>query len=312
MIYHNTFDRGYTLRPKNTGLPEVLHGPTLVTELGPEDLHLLDPAEVGRYATPANARWAGRLITGHKGYWGEVADNATLAKLLEAGWPDGTDKVAAMVERIADLIPVPMAPRRRLKWMDQGNEIDMTKVYGGMLDRAWRNAPPQRARASRVISVDADVGQNCHIGADALVWSGVAAVALTDALEQAGYRVELYSSSAMRSNTPQGGAALTRMVAKRAMEPLNLPLAAALVALPATFRWYHIMSWLAHPVDIGRGYGQSAHLDEVLEAASMHGVIASTEVRLAGALSEKEAVKQVADAIAAVEAAEETAVGDII
>jgi hypothetical protein len=202
--------------------------------------------------------------------------------------------LAGLAEQVLDLIPRPATKKRRAVWGEEGSYLCPERLLiEGDIEHCWRSFKRARKPGQRILTIDVDVGQNCHVRADSLKWSGIAAIALTDALERAGYRVELYATSACRSNTPGGGVALTRMLAKRASEPLNVALLAALVALPATFRWYHVMSWLAHPVAIGAGYGQSVALEEVLEAAAMHGGLQQSEVLMTGCLSQAEAEAQV-------------------
>lgn len=308
-IYAQTFKRTYKLRPKNTGASERCEGETLVTDLSAEDLPKLDPEAIAAYASAANQRWARRLVSGRGGYWGEVDSNADLSKLLEQGWQDGAKLVAELAEEVLNAVPRPAGARRKVRWQDTGDELDMMRAYRGGLDTAWRATPRQRDRAPRVISLTVDVGQNCHVGAEQLQWAGIAAAALTDALEDSGYRVELHAACAAKSNVPGNGVALTRILAKRAGEPLNREVLAALVALPATFRWYGIMSWLAHPQDIGAGYGQSVHLAEVLEAAATEQAIDATEILLGGCLSREEAVALVTETLQRMEAEEALAYG---
>jgi hypothetical protein len=301
MTMHTThFQRAYTIGRKGYGGERNVRGAatTTVVEMGPEDFHLLDTKKaLARYASPANQGYIDRRVRGDRDprYWGSVKDNAALAALLREGWAEGAEKIMDLAAELRPLIPSPMGPRRRLRWSDQGDSLEMGRVYSGQLDRAWRSMPRQRDRAPRVISIDADVGQNAGVDAEDLFWAGAAAVALTDALEDAGYRVELFSTSA--SYLPGGGVALTRLVAKRAQEPLNPVLAAALVSHPATFRWYHLMSWLRHPQEVGWGFGSCSAVQGVLEAAVLEGVLEGAELAISESLSRNEAIKECTAAI---------------
>jgi hypothetical protein len=311
-IYAETFSASYPVRPKNTGALEQVRGDTLVTELSVEDLVRLDPASIASYASPANRRAAERLVSGAGGYWGHVTDNQHLSQLVLEGWQEGTDEVAELAERVLDLIPRPATRKRRVAWGEEGSYLCPERLLEGDLDRCWRTFRQERKQGHRVLTVDVDVGQNCHLSADSLKWSGIAAVALTDALERAGYRVELYATSACRSNTPGGGVAVTRMLAKGASQPLNVALLAALVALPATFRWYHVMSWLAHPVSIGAGYGQSVALQEVLDQCAVQGKLRQAEVLMEGSASRDEAEQTVLATVERLGLLEAAAMGTMV
>jgi hypothetical protein len=276
--------------------PVTINGTTLVVEMDPEDLHLIDDFKA--WASDANQRLTNRTIspTDTK-YWGHIDSVDALHDALRYGWAEGTVKIQDLADKIRDQIPHPYGSRRKMRWSDQGDSIDMAKVYSGGLDRAWRSSPRQRERAPRVLSLDVDVGQNCMIGADDLFWSGAAAVALTDALEEAGYRVELFASSTSYFKADKHHMGIVRLRAKRAHERLNPALTAALVALPATFRWYHLHAWTKHPHYLGFGFGKSGTIGEPLEQAMLAGHIEGAEVTLQNALSEKAAVKEVTEAL---------------
>jgi hypothetical protein len=298
MVHVNTFTTQYEGMAKAYGLKRPV-GATTIVEMAPEDLHLLEPAKLGEWATPANRSHVSRKIHKMPDYWGTVSSNEQLAKLLAEGWDEGTKRIVELSDELRALIPTPMGPRRRLRWQDQGDEVCMHRVYSGQLDRAWRSAPRQRAHAPRVISIDADVGHNANVDAQDLFWAGAAAVALTDALEDAGYRVELFSTSATLGERQDSGgtAVLSRMVAKRASERLSPGLAAALVSLPATFRWYHLQSWLKSPTFIGWGHGTSLAIKEALDAAVEEGILEGSEVVIRESLSRESAIRECKAAI---------------
>lgn len=280
-----------------------------VVEMGPEDFKLIDRGR--EWNSPANqadyfAEKRKREIEGGY-YWGHITGHSHLVSVLDEGWHDGARRIADLAEKMYDKIPVPVGPRRSIRWQEQGDEMDKNKVYAGQLDRAWRAMPRGRGVAPRVISIDVNVGHNAHVNADDLFWAGAAGVALTDALESVGYRVELYSTSC--SVLPDEHAALSRIIAKRAHDPVSPATTAALVAMPATFRWYHLQSWCAAPTAVGSGYGRAANIADGLNHAVRNGVLEGSEVILHHVLSEKQAIESVEQALEQIGLSQDSGVG---
>lgn len=304
------FSAEYTSMSKSyrTRSPWKVNGVTQVVQCDPEDLPLID--DTFAWSSKANRSLADRTPGGSESYWGHITDLDHLHEVLRRGWEEGTNKILDLADRIRDAIPHPYGSRRVLTWQDQGDSVDMGRVYSGNLDKAWRSSPRRRERAPRVISLDVDVGENCMIGADDLFWSGAAAVALTDALEDAGYRVELFATSSTHFNAEgKRHAGLMRVRAKMAQERMNPALTAAMVALPATFRWYHLMAWLKHPYHIGYGFGKSGTVDAILQQAMERDLVEGAEVTLQNSLSEERAVEEVTTALERLTSAEGTAEG---
>jgi len=234
-------------------------------------------------------------ITGGTSFWGEGIYNAqSLQDLLDRGWKDGATRCLELSEEVATLIPSPVGPRRQMRWSDQGDEIRMERVYSGELDRAWRSMPRQRGQGPRVISIDVDVGHHGGISASSLFWSGAGAVALTNALETAGYHVELFATAC--GSNRSGAVALTRARVKRSEDPMNIEVAAALVSHPATFRWYHLRTRLRSKTRFDN-CGLSVRLKDGLDAAVESGMVAGSEVLLPTALTKEEAVANLRAAI---------------
>lgn len=313
MLNVATFDENYPSQVKGWGHrdPFRVTGTTLVVQMDPEDLHMID--DTHDWASEANDTLATRTVENNdENYWGHIRTLEGLHHAMQRGWGEGTDKIVRLADAVRDKIPHPYGSRRAIRWSDQGDMIDMAKVYQGNLDRAWRSSPRQRERAPRVISLDVDVGQNCMVGADDLFWSGAAAVALTDALEDAGYRVELFATSTTHFEANgKRHVGLARFRAKRAHERVNPALVAALVAMPATFRWYHLQSWTKHPHHIGWGFGRSGTIAPALEAAMKQGLLDGAEVAMDNSLSEEAAVAEVTAAIERLTEAEASAEGTI-
>lgn len=120
--------------------------------------------------------------------WLGAPDLQTLEQRMREGWADG----AAMISQLAAAeLPEPVSIKRRREWADQGDELDIHRVYAGKLDTAWSRMGKRQSRAPRRITLMCDLSCPWFQKADALAWRGVAALKLSDALEEAGYQVQI-------------------------------------------------------------------------------------------------------------------------
>lgn len=256
------------------------------------DLVLDDKA----WASPANlGKVQGRAPDGSKHYWHGAKSREAVTDMIHNGWPEGVARAQQLADKIKEVTPMPEIPRRRPRWAEQGDEIHMPRVWSGMLDQAWRTTKRERSRGPRVISVDVNVGHNAHVDGDSLFWSGACAVALADALEDVGYRVELFATA---TSVNGNKAMLSRFVVKRASDPLNVNNVAALAAHPATFRLHGLHAWARAPWDIGYGFGHACSNSQALDAAVAAGVLEGSEVQIDGALTLEQAQSALLGAVA--------------
>ena len=283
-----------------------------IIELGPEDFPQLDQPQVVELAPAHNKgtarRWtiAGQWRTNHSHYWGHIRNNQHLTEVIRDGWSEGAEKIIKLSDKLRALVPMPVGTRRKLRWSDQGDEVEMHRVYTGQLDQAWRSYPRQRDRAPRVISIDVDIGHNNNVSSEDLFWSGAAAVALTDALELAGYRVELFATWGSAHGS---GHTLTRFRAKAANQSCSPTSVAALVALPATFRYYGLISNVLHSGEVGCDFGHATDVRPMLDACARQAHICLSEYLLTGVLSEQRAVEVCKAAIAQLTAEQDAGQG---
>lgn len=166
----------------------------------------------------------------------------TTQRLIENGWTRGAELMAQV-----EGVDAPRATdiRRRMIWTDNGDEIEMQRVYSGNLDTAWRRT--RRVNVSGPVRVRIAVDALAHAIVDSaeMRWRGVAAMRLADALTEAGYMVEIESAFHGGSFTKLGNVTL-RVVVKPYDQPINLPVLAATTALPAFFRMHgHLMHLVA-------------------------------------------------------------------
>lgn len=237
----------------------------------------------------SNPKWYGGLRN-----WQEAE------AVMSDGWPEGVAKAQPLIEEVEELIPMPKGRKRKLAWRDQGDELDKARLYSGQIDTMWRATPRQVGPAPRTISIEVAVGGNSHQSAEKLFWCGVGAVVLADALEQAGYRVELWGSHYTKalSSAPNGQwGILNRCRLKEAMEPLRVDTIAALTAHAGIFRSFGFYAMMAVPQALGSNHGSSRSIKNPIQYASELGVAFKPDVLVSNVYSKEDAVKMIKEAL---------------
>ena len=108
-------------------------------------------------------------------------------------WSEGLEIVDRMLADLDGIsLPRPTSRRRRTRFSeDDGDELDYDRFRDGR--DFWRSSRRENTRGPATITVLVDVGANCGVKHSDILWRGAAAIALTKRLEEAGYRVELWT-----------------------------------------------------------------------------------------------------------------------
>jgi len=173
-------------------------------------------------------------------------------KRLAEGWPDGASKIAELVDSIQENIPPAKSIRRRMVWGDQGDEIEITKVYSGELDSAWREARRCQSAGTPTITIQICWGNASVITPDSMFWQAAAGIACADVLEKAGYRVEL------RAGRHVGHPDSTQdfsVLLKDPSQPVDISSVAALCCSAGIYRTFGFGVMLCHARAVSGGMG---------------------------------------------------------
>lgn len=196
---------------------------------------------------------------------GDISSLEEFKGLLHEGWRDGAARMTETVGEVS--VPRVQSIRRRKVFAADGDEVDMHRVYAGDLERAWESTERRLvAGNSRNARIWVEGCFNAYVEADQFFWRGAVACAMVDALEEAGYRVEVMgydqSSSSYRSG-PQGQGDemdfICRYPIKGFMEPLDMPRMAAVTAHAGFLRGVLFAVMLAAPYKVTGGLGHSIH-----------------------------------------------------
>lgn len=157
--------------------------------------------------------------------------------------------------------------RRRVKWGEIGDAIDVQKMYRGEFDKAWRTTVKRKSQGgSRNITLLVNLGANCNVSSENLGWRGMASLKIADLLSEAGYNVRLLGYS-MGEDDCQGltNTSLSTVPIKDFDEGMDVPKLAAIMCRAAYFRTVVFCSRTSIADSLGTnvdyGLGRSAGLD---------------------------------------------------
>ncbi len=171
--------------------------------------------------TPFDRAWRGGIST-----LTEFRD------FINRGWPEGLKRMQDVIVQLKD-IPAVKDIRRIGEWADQGDDLNIEKVYSGDIDSAWR-------RTKRVLKPGAsihgrifiNVSTSCYVRPEEFFWRGATAITAADLLEDAGYRVEIagFNDTAYTWDRSASRDSFVLVYLKRFDEELDMERLAAITA----------------------------------------------------------------------------------
>lgn len=159
-----------------------------------------------------DGEWVGRQFT-------------TVQSMVSAArttWEKGLEIIERMGRQLDDAcLPKPVSRKRRMQHRyDDGDELDFDRLRGGQ--EFWRSSKRRTVHGSAAITILVDVGANCHVDHDDILWRGAAAVCLTKILEKAGYRVELHAYQYAKDLYTDDGDGSNTVCLKRTQDPIDI------------------------------------------------------------------------------------------
>lgn len=220
--------------------------------------------------------------------------------LLTQGWPVGAEKATALKQEILAEIPPPKSHRRRQRWADEGDDLDIHRVISGQLDTAWRSMRRRDDQAPRVVTIAAQVGGNAMVRPDQMFWQGAALLALTDLLEDAGYRVAVRGVAA--SVIPNGRHnILLSWNVKEPHEPVRADEVVVPLAHAGAFRIGGIGLDARAPFPLGEGCGRAINPSPIYDEAVARGLLDPLDVLLPTLATRGQCAAAIISALQAIE-----------
>lgn len=158
--------------------------------------------------------------------------------------------------------------RRKVKWGEIGDSIDIQKMYKGEFDKAWRTTKKRKADGgSKNITLLVNLGANCNVSSEGLGWRGMASLKVADCLSEAGYNVRLLGYSLSNDNCDGiSHSSLTTIPIKDFDEGMDVPKLASIMCRAGFFRTNIFLSYVHcaenQGVPVSCGLGRSSGLDD--------------------------------------------------
>ena len=196
-------------------------------------------------------------------------DISELSSLVRGGWAAGARKLFDTAGKIT--APKVESLTRKSEWRDQGEELNLDKLYSGEIDTMWRGFKPQIKKSGRSRVVKIVYGLACYAGQsnESLFWSGACAAVLSDALVKAGYSVAV--DGLIRGRNKGHEFELTIKI-KGSESMMSVASLAGVACLSGFFRGIgHCLTTQIMPVKVGEvGFYPRYEAPDNLEAGSIY------------------------------------------
>lgn len=235
--------------------------------------------------------------------------------LLTQGWEEGAHKTTALAIELDGKVRAHEGFRRRVRFSDDGEELNADRAVRGEWDTAWSSMQRKRvAGASNIVTLGCAFGANAHLDSESLFWCGAQMIVIADFLENAGYQTEIIGLANTRHG--KGGKMeklehksiychyLSAVYAKRAGEPLRVDLLASVFANAGLFRTLGFELFLRSRCIVSAGIGSSqcsvADLTIATTKAEAAGMLPAMDVIVGSAYTREDAIKNIVATINAV------------
>lgn len=233
-------------------------------------------------------------------WWG-VGHGTEARRILDSGeWPEGVARMLDTLGKIQSTAQ-PTDSRRRRRWADNGDHVEMSRVWAGRVDVAWSRCTRQSMRAPAPVTIAVNLSQACNEHAERLFWRGAAAMLLADALTDAGYNVEIECWYTGTNFAEKGKAdCAIGVTVKDARSPLDLNALAVTCAFGGYFRSEIFQAVCALPRAANGGLGTPHRFRDVVTTATDP----RTPIICEGITDAESARRWIAEALAQIEGKE--------
>ena len=180
--------------------------------------------------------------TGRATHYGEwygsgIKNGIEIDRLGRDGWPKGIDRVGGFAKDLNAQPPTGIRRKTRRGW--NGQELDIHAVNAGRLPKSWISRRRQRATKYRSISIALDMGINSGVSESVLFWRGASVMRTAEALQHAGYNVEIIAFCASDGLlSGKSGRCTYSCIVKSFRAPIELTSLVFTTCSAGFFRWH--------------------------------------------------------------------------
>ena|ERR1043166_10252420 len=190
-----------------------------------------------------------------------TVDFAEALALARDGWPEGAARVKQIATALSDRIQGSLNERQIAAWDVTGADVDVGRFVVGEPENMIDFVPDVVNAPAKFLRVVINISASHAFTVDQITRKGAAVVALVDALESQGYRVEIDAVECSASDRRPTHTHTTVIRLKQAGEPCEIDRLAFAMAHPAMLRRLHFSfvetlsaEWRAR-IHVGGNYG---------------------------------------------------------
>lgn len=230
-----------------------------------------------------------------------------IVKAAQEPWQEGLDIVQGMIYELDnhahEILPPRDRRRKRRFTENDGEDVDLDRLRNGQPD-FWVQAQRQELLGPQNITVICNVSANGGVSHDKILWRGAAAIVLSDYLEKAGYRVELWASDYYYNSPYLGKYSFTPLLLKEARDPLDISM-----LVTAVSGWFFRTVFgfqLQHAAPGGHlypahyGYGGARTISKDLSCVQELVGVNSTLITIDGVWSQEQALTKIKEVLQSV------------
>lgn len=178
--------------------------------------HKIENLSHQRKWVPGSRGYEDAYVGRHFDTWEEVK------RAVESAWPDGLAALERMRNQLHDAhLPKPQNLRRQARWSeDTGDEICLDRLRKQL--PYWRTTHRDHRPGPLSVTILTHTSASWSQSPESILWRGAASIILTELLEEAGYRVELWATEAKRAYTSEEDDSCMAVCLKRTTDTLDV------------------------------------------------------------------------------------------
>lgn len=190
-------------------------------------------------------------------HWLGVPTHNDVETITRCGWEDGVKKMREVLKYLS--APVPRSLRRKPVHSDFGDTYDIHAALRGQHDTAWTRHVRQNTVARKSVTLIACISARADISPDQMFMRGAAVLAVTDALTQAGYDVQIIGQTWSKRVYNRKYDDAASILIKSFIAPTNLPSLASTLCLAGFFRHWSFRYKTTQQQQTDEGMGSTVY-----------------------------------------------------
>lgn len=272
--------------------PGIVHVTDVASELNPSRTHhvlKLDLDAVATLTAQDCTNPSGRDMFDTKvdvrfsrKWYGGIESTDEARELFSRGWAEGAARARAKVDEVKHLVPTGAIRKRRTRRLqDDGGELHLDNALAGRWDRAFHGMAKTARRDDNVVSLVGGFTIMSGVDHEDVIWNAVQMIVVCEALENAGWRVELRGFDTLTAHGAHDEQTFDVMV-KRPEEPLRADAVAAFFGHAGVYRTLGFGMLCASNIDLHDYLGTSsgAHPADAASSLANAGAINPVTLRL--------------------------------